>query len=198
MAAEMPRHKDTWKKLRDPEHEARDAEQRALMRTEIEKALADPDPTRIIGIRSEERVFNALSLLVSRGAIYDFYWAARGSQIDHLGADFLVIPEENEPIWIPLQVKSSDSRAEDHKQKSNILVIVPDKKLPVEILADQLMELLGISTDNILSELGAKIAEALGIDERLNYNIDQIVRLMGFNMHLLEDCHESDPNGTMD
>ena len=106
----------------------------ALTRAEIEK-----------GRQNENRVEEALQILVISGEIHHYYRGEPEGELDRQGIDFLISPG---PDWnISLQVKSSISGKEKHVNKygNTIPCVVIDPFINPSGLAEIILQELGLS-----------------------------------------------------
>lgn len=105
------------------------------------------------GQKSEDRVEGILHELAAQGKIHHYYRCERGGENDREGIDFLVYPEEN---WIiPLQVKSSFKRREEHiiRHGNRIPCIVVINDYDDVTLKQRLVKVLGLSVLNLTGVL---------------------------------------------
>ncbi|GEM_PF-6939616 len=140
-----------------------------------------------IGRRSEARVAEGLDFLISCGGIHDYYKSWRKGELDLRGVDFLIVPEPSYDHMIPLQVKSSLTGVREHRKISRIPCILAKHNIPLVLFAEELMQVMGLSTEflkeiirareySCSGSLAQKIRETINpFEERQEVLIDKLV-----------------------
>lgn len=128
-----------------------------------------------VGDRSEDRAEEALRFLVQKGEIFNYERCQKNGENDRKQRDFLIFPG---PDWIiPFQVKSSEARREDHisKHGTRIPCGVVRKHVAIDILAEEFLQDLGLSTKFLKKEIERAKSEPF------NTLVEELLKIFNIN-----------------
>ena len=140
---------------------------------------------REAGDKSEARVAEALQSLKAHGKIWRYHRSWYKGELDLQKIDFLIWPEPS--YMVGLQVKSSINGLEKHQNTSNVpCVVVRHYHVPLRVLAKEIMQVLGLSTEFLEMAIRSSHSDFLDQDEPteeevLLDQVNQLVDQLGFD-----------------